>query len=116
MKVVINGCYGGFSVSRRAMEHMGLPCRDEDESSFGWDSEYPEIARNDPRLIKAVEELGEAANGEHAKLLVVEFPDKYKYWEVDEYDGNEGLQFSETPIHYLCSGKWTEEEKENESN
>lgn len=45
-------------------------------------------SRNDPLLVDAVEALGSASNGEHAKLKVVEIPDGTDY-EISEYDGNE---------------------------
>jgi hypothetical protein len=47
-----------------------------------------EIARDDPALIQAVEELGKKANGDHADLKVVEIPDGVEY-SIEEYDGME---------------------------
>ena len=47
-----------------------------------------DIERNDPALVKAVEELGDKANGKHAKLDVIEIPDGIDF-EVEEYDGKE---------------------------
>lgn len=44
--------------------------------------------RNDPRLVKIVEKLGEEANGRFAKLKVIEIPDGVE-WEIEEYDGYE---------------------------
>lgn len=44
--------------------------------------------RTDPDLVATVEELGDAANGSHAKLAVVEIPDGTEY-EIGEYDGIE---------------------------
>lgn len=79
-KIVINKCYGGFGISKEACEHMGLT----------WD-EYghaDSIARDDIRLIAAVEELQEIANGLDAELKVVEIPDGVK-WEIDASDGME---------------------------
>jgi hypothetical protein len=46
------------------------------------------IKRNDPVLIQVIEELGDAANGEHAELAIVEIPDDVE-WEISEYDGSE---------------------------
>lgn len=81
MKVVINTCFGGFSVSRKAMEQMG----------FKWDGYgYPEIERTDPRLVAVVEELGKKASGPTAELRVVEIPDGIEY-EIEEYDGYEHI-------------------------
>lgn len=48
-----------------------------------------DLERNDPLLIRVVEELGSsAASGHYAKLRVVEIPDGTE-WEISEYDGNE---------------------------
>ena len=58
----------------------------DDRSYFsGYD-----MKRDDPALVKVVEELGEKANGDCAKLKVVEIPDGVA-WEIDEYDGNEEI-------------------------
>jgi hypothetical protein len=47
-----------------------------------------DISRNDPVLIQVIEELSDAANGEHAELAIVEIPDDVE-WEISEYDGSE---------------------------
>jgi hypothetical protein len=51
---------------------------------------YPEIPRDDPDLIAVVTEMGEAANGECAKLAIVEIPDGVEF-QIEEYDGNEHI-------------------------
>ena len=53
-------------------------------------SSRDDIERNDPILIKVVEKLGEEANGDHARLKIVEIPDGVE-WEIDEYDGMESV-------------------------
>jgi len=50
-----------------------------------------DIERNDPALIKTVEDLGEKANGRGAELKVVEIPDGID-WEITEYDGLEQVE------------------------
>ena len=79
MKVVINRCYGGFGLSEKAMKFLGV------------DSRWPDIARNDLKLVKCVEKLGEEANGMYAELKVVEIPDDVN-WEIGEYDGLEWVE------------------------
>ena len=47
-----------------------------------------EIERNDSALIQTIEDLGERAFGQCAKLEIVEVPDDVE-WEISEYDGSE---------------------------
>lgn len=49
-----------------------------------------DIKRDDPLLIRVVEELKDVANAKYAKLKVVEIPYDVKY-KIDEYDGNESI-------------------------
>jgi len=102
MKIVINDCHGGFSLSDEATEQYGqmkgLNLIKFDEaygSTFYINEEKPEnyfsdrnIERNDLVLVWIVEQLAELANGFAAKLKVVEIPDDVD-WQIDEYDGLE---------------------------
>lgn len=148
MKIVINSCYGGFSLSREAVKLLaaknGRECyffvhaRKPDggidfdrygpagESSMFWhafdipnpnevlndgkpwhemsmeergerNSLYDKHSlntrpdnRTDPLLIEVVEQLGDAANGDCAKLKVIEIPDGIEY-EIQEYHGVESV-------------------------
>ena len=47
-----------------------------------------EIERNDPILVRVVEEMGEDADGKHSRLSIVEIPDDVE-WQIEEYDGSE---------------------------
>lgn len=47
-----------------------------------------EIARDDPVLVKVVQELGERVNSKYSQLKVVEIPGDVD-WEIAEYDGAE---------------------------
>lgn len=78
MKVVINRCYGGFSLSEKACEYLGIP---------GDGYEYAEDRAN-PKLIECIEKLGEDANGTFAELKIVDIPDDVE-WTIEEYDGME---------------------------
>lgn len=87
-KVVINPCYGGFSLSERAMDRLReLKGVEKDNYIFLYD-----LPRHDKDLVKVVEELGELADGCCAELKVVEldFPAYY----IEEYDG---LEIIHTP-------------------
>ena len=85
MKVVINNCYGGFSLSEagiaRYLELKGI----EWPNAGFYDRDIP---RDDAFLIRVVEELGDAANGACADLKIVESPDGVD-WEIEESDGTE---------------------------
>lgn len=81
-KVVVNRCFGGFGLSKAAYKFMGMKW-----DGYGHGSE---IERDDPKLVEAVEKLGNEANGMFAELEVVEIPDDVE-WEIDEYDGNETI-------------------------
>ena len=97
-KVVINNCYGGFSLSKEAMLRLfELGYKDEYYNEENLDSEdnlfgnyYPYIQRHDPRLIQVVEELEEYASGSCARLQVVSInSDLYL---INEYDGLESIE------------------------
>lgn len=49
-----------------------------------------DIERDDPDLVKVVEELGGAASGRFAELKVVEIPADVE-WTIEEYDGAEWI-------------------------
>lgn len=68
-----------------------------DDEKDHWNKTYREqtfydreLARDDPILIQVIEELGELADGRHARLKIVEIPDDVE-WQIDEYDGNEWI-------------------------
>lgn len=83
MKVVINGCYGGFSLSKAAYKELGL---EWDGYGFAYDDD-----RSNPKLVEVVENLGTYASGSCAWLHVVEIPDDVK-WHIEEYDGIESVE------------------------
>ena len=104
MKVVINSDYGGFGLSEKAFSlYLKLKNirfevkRDgrffffyefghlDDEKHYLYDRD---IERNDPILVKVVEELGKEANDTYASLKIVEIPEDVE-WYIGEYDGIE---------------------------
>lgn len=80
MKIVINTCFGGFNISKEAKALY--------ETITSIEAISHEMQRDDPVLVKIVEDLGAEANGSYAKLKVVEIPDDVD-WIIEEYDGKE---------------------------
>jgi hypothetical protein len=110
-KIVINKVHGGFGLSHEAVlryhDLSGTPIYWRDlEPSSSWspriyhldpectDQYYwsdTDILRDDPVLVRVVEELGgEAAGSQHAHLKVVRIPADVD-WVVQEYDGLEWI-------------------------
>jgi hypothetical protein len=87
MKVVINGCYGGFGLSDEAKEWIN----ENGGMDTKYDYEAPDKYRSNAVLVKCVETLGEKANGSFAELKIVEVPD-YIDWVINEYDGLESVE------------------------
>ena len=78
MKFVINKCFGGYELSQDFLDKYG--------------EELSVLKRNNPKLVSAVEEFGEdKASGFCANLRIVEIPDDYTDYYINEYDGAETL-------------------------
>lgn len=86
MKVVINDCHGGFSLSdagiARYLELADLTMTAADEFYAR------DIPRDDTALVQVVEEMGRMANGSFAILKIVDIPNDVN-WYIEEYDGLE---------------------------
>jgi len=113
-KVVVNACYGGFSLSDEAViryaeikgmnlikitstygegensytsEHFAIDGIDDGDHYFY----HGDIDRDDPILVQVVEELGRKADGDFASLRIADVPNDVK-WYIDEYDGIETVR------------------------
>jgi len=90
MKIVINDCTGGFSLSKEVYDELGIPW---DNYGFCFDTFIEKgfkIDRSDPRLIAAIEKIGcDKASGERAKLKILEIPDDIEYYIEDTGWGEE---------------------------
>lgn len=86
MKIVLNKCYGGFSLSEFACEKLG--CNPYDYTDID------KMQRISKRLIDLVEMYGsEKCSGGCAALVIVEVPDETTDWEINEYDGLESVTY-----------------------
>ena len=83
-KIVYNACYGGFSLSEKAIKRY-WELKGETYPEDWWDRS---IDRADPILVQVVEELGESANGAFAELKIRPLV-KGTLYRIDEYDGLE---------------------------
>lgn len=98
MKVVINRCYGGFGLSKKATEYLaerGHGGAIERLTKFSkekgsWFS-FSDVSRTDPLVIEAVEKLGKEANGQCAELEIEEIEFNVEDF-IKEYDGFESLE------------------------
>lgn len=95
-KVVINNCYGGFSISKEAYNWLKDHNIDKD---LIYCYNYTENCdyygpRHHPLFIQCVEELGDKASGPWSKLEVLEFEGDIYY--LTEYDGLESIATPET--------------------
>lgn len=86
MKVAINRCWGGFSLSEAAYKELGLKW---DGYGYAYNSDEK---RTDPALIECIEKLGsDKASGSLANVRVVEIPDDIEF-EITDYDGMEAIE------------------------
>jgi hypothetical protein len=86
MKIVINDCHGGFSLSDAAIERY---VKLADLTITDTDKFYSrDIPRDDTALVQTIEELGVLANGDFARLKIVEVPDDVN-WYIGDYGGLE---------------------------
>lgn len=74
-----------------SVEWAKMPEEARREHNEAWRSQVfyaSDLKRDDPILVRVVEELGRLANGNFADLKVVQIPDDVK-WVIEEYDGRE---------------------------
>ena len=91
MKLVLNKCYGGFSISDSAKEQLRIP------SNYPYRGHAKGLeTRFHEDIAALIEKYGESEiSGRFAKLEVYELPDTVTDWEIDENDGYERLFYVE---------------------
>lgn len=88
VKIVYNECFGGFSLSKKALEMY------KELSGKSLDI-YGDISRHDPILVHVVETLGEDAGDRYSRLAITSVPEGTLY-RIDEYDGRESVETVDT--------------------
>jgi hypothetical protein len=111
MKIVLNKCYGGFSLSKAGLRLLlalkGIDIQEDTQYGFKsskgvtystflypdtippfLDTRFNDEGRADPDLVKVVEILGKEANGPCADLQIEEFSTTVRF---TDYDGIETL-------------------------
>lgn len=115
MKIAVNRCFGGFSVSKDAalmLRSKGVkitlngeyysdgsgPCEKMEDAyylcneDFGIESDNVYQYRAEKRLIETIEILGEEkASGVLSNIVIVNIPENVD-WEIDDYDGMENIE------------------------
>lgn len=92
MKVVINNCWGTFSLSKEAKEYCNVDLQE---------SRLNKSLRTNEKLIEFIEKYGsERASDIYSSLVIKEIPDNV-YFEIVNYDGIEYIMYSDTPITIL---------------
>jgi len=81
-KIVINDCIGEFWLSDEAIDRLNK-LKDDNDIYLDFNL-ISHIARDDPALLRVVEELGEKANTKFSALKVVEIDsDKFEILSID---------------------------------
>ena len=114
MKIVINTKHGGFDLSEKAVlryaelagikvykrqiystmiEWITIPLKEykellETTGNLSLSGYKLNIPRNDPILIRVIEEIGKECNTDWSSVKIVEIPDDIE-WEINDYDGAE---------------------------
>lgn len=81
MKIVINKCFGSFSVNDNIVKMLNLESRYDLEDD-----------RTNAKLIELIE-AGENVNDDFSDLAVVEIPDDATDYMINEYDGYENILY-----------------------
>lgn len=96
-KVVYNDCYGGFDLSKKALDEYN---RRKSTNILYADA----ILQTDPVLIDLVETMGKEVNSNVSKLKIKEFPLKFKnFLNWGEYDGKESvtIDYNRYLVHHI---------------
>jgi len=100
IEVLYNACYGGWGVSKKAIELYKL--RNVNFNSINSNLYEDELCRTDPILIQIYNELGKEFNGSYSRIQIKKIPKKYEnYYNICEYDGLESIKIDYTNYNKL---------------
>jgi hypothetical protein len=98
IQVLVNECYGGFSLSEQAKKVYAERTHARDASGNLKKIYDFTLERHDPILVQIYNEFkqtNETFHGSCAKINAVTIPKKYEFfYTIDEYDGKEGLRIN----------------------
>jgi hypothetical protein len=94
IEILINICYGGWNISKKAIELYKL--RNPSYNVTGNNFDYF-FNRHDPILIQIYKELGDNFDDKYSKTKIKKILKKYEnYYDIDEYDGKECVRINYT--------------------
>ena len=85
MKIVVNKCYGGFSLNQKFLDHV--------EKLHPNYFEIEPDERVNPFIIEELEKYPEDASGDCASVCIVEIPDEATDYYIQDYDGYEDVLY-----------------------
>lgn len=94
IEVLYNNKYGGWKISKKAIELYKL--RNIDSNLTELEFDYY-CCRNDQILIQIYKELGDDFDDKHSKTKIKKILKKYEnYYYIDQYDGKENVKIDYT--------------------
>lgn len=94
IEILINICYGGWNISKKAIELYKL--RNPSYNVTGNVFDYF-FDRHEPILVQIYKELGDNFDGKYSKTKIKKILKKYEnYYDIDEYDGKECVKINYT--------------------
>jgi hypothetical protein len=94
MKIAINVCFGGFSVSEEVYKELGIKWDGYGflgNKDFGICSDDYLAFRSNTKFIEAIEKVGiNQSSGCSSKIKIIDIPGGIDYY-IDDFDGNETI-------------------------
>lgn len=99
ISMMLNGCFGGFTISNLAFDEYNKRMKAIDPTyvfkpthKYGYGSEF--CSRFDPIMVEIVRQFGKAASAKYSNIMLVDVYEELKdYIEINEYDGMESFTY-----------------------